>query len=86
VIIIAKRTTLKELDGIIKNINSSLKRRKINKQVKLGRRYGYKAIDLYDTKGSMVKTLRAGMSSGEVKEYLYAMQEGYDLFYKRKNK
>jgi len=65
-------------------MNNSLKRKGVNKRIKLGRRYGYKALDLYDAKGGMLKTLRSGMSSGEAKEYLYAMQTGVDVYRKPK--
>ena len=71
------RVTLEELKGSLKNLNEMLSP---NLEVHLGQRYGYKALDLYDSKGNLRSTLRSGMSSSEVYEYIWAMVKGMELY------
>lgn len=79
------RTTKKELIGIISNLNDSLKRRGINKEIHLGERYGYKALDLYNSKtNSKIDTIATGMTAGEVERYLRAMEKAREIFKKPK--
>ncbi len=73
---------IKDLEEQINFINKMLKNKKINKRLVLGRRYGYKAIDLTDAKGNMRTTLNTGMTTGEVSKYLWTLRQGYDLFKK----
>jgi len=81
------RTTIKELQGIIDNLNASLKRRGIEKELHLGLRYGHKAIDIYKPNSyQLIDTLATGMTIGEVEQYLRAMEKARDLFRKPKKK
>jgi len=74
-------TTLKEIQGSLDRINSILKVKGI--EIHLGRRYGYKALDLYHTKnkaGGMIDTLQSGLSSSQVVNYLNAFLRGISLY------
>jgi len=70
------RTTLKDINLRLKAINLALGHTRSGREIRLGRRYGYKALDLYDKKGNMKRTLVSGLSSGQVMKYLDAFQDG----------
>ena len=70
-----------EILGVLGRLNSMIKHRGV--VVVLGKRYGYKAFDLYHTKskgGGMIDTLKAGFTSGQALDYLYAMIKGINLY------
>ena len=72
----ARRVSLKELRGTAERLNSELEG--TGYSVRVGQRYGYKALDLYKN-GKMQDTLRAGMTTGEAQAYLFAMMKGMEL-------
>ena len=47
-------------------------------KVVLGKRYGYKALDLYKD-NALCKTIIAGLSTGACYDYVCAMLEGINL-------
>ncbi|MBW2986869.1 hypothetical protein KY333_05865, partial [Candidatus Woesearchaeota archaeon] len=67
---------LKELEGTAERLNSELEG--TGYSVRVGQRYGYKALDLYRN-GKMQRTLRTGLTTGEAQEYLFAMMKGMEL-------
>ena len=69
--------TLKEAEGVIKNVNRYLKEKGL--EVRLERRYTYHAIDLYRTNGDCMRTISTGMTKSEAYEFAYAMAEGMGL-------
>lgn len=72
------RVSLKELKSTVERFNSLIE--DSNREVRVGQRYGYKALDLYyKDSGKMIRTLRAGFSTGEAQEYLFAMIKGMEL-------
>jgi len=71
------RTTLKDIDQGLKVLNNAIKDKGV--QVKLGQRYGYKALDLYNMKGGCLKTVRTGMSSGETMQCIWDIMKGIYL-------
>ena len=74
------RATEKEILTVQAYFNSILKHRGI--QVRMGKRYGYKAFDLYHTKekgGGMIETLKAGFTSRQALDYLRALIKGIEL-------
>ena len=77
-------TSEKEILGVLGRLNTMIKHRGV--VVVLGKRYGYKAFDLYHRKstrgkgGGMIDTLKAGFTSGQALDYLYAMIKGINLY------
>lgn len=76
------RVSLKELKETVKLLNSILK--DTGYSVKVGERYGYKALDLYNKDNELERTLRAGLSTGEAQDYIFAMMKGIELASKKK--
>lgn len=73
--------TLKHLNEALDTLNSRIKHQGI--EVVLGRRYGYKAFDLYHTKekgGGCIDTLKSGFTSGQALEYIWALLKGISLY------
>ena len=73
-----KRTTLEDIRGKMDYFNNYyLKGKKVN--IKLGRRYGHKYIDVYDNQGKLKKTIASGLTSGEVIDFIDGMMKGIQL-------
>lgn len=49
-------------------------------EVVLGKRYGYKALDLYKITGECVDTVATGMTTGEAYNYVNAMIKGIQFY------
>ncbi len=49
-------------------------------EIVLGKRYGYKALDLYKVTGECVDTVATGMSTSETYNYVNAMIKGIQFF------
>jgi len=75
------RVSLKELKETVDVLNSMLK--DTGYSVRVGQRYGYKALDLYKG-GKLDRTLRTGLSTGEAQDYIFAMMKGIELASKKK--
>ena len=72
------RVSKKELETTVDLINSMIK--DTGQKIRIGERYGYKALDMYDTKsGKMLSTVISGVSTGEAQQYLFAMIKGIEL-------
>jgi hypothetical protein len=75
-----EKTTLQNLESIFEIFNDMIKQS--NLKIVLGQRYGKKAIDLYSVDGKMDNTIIAGLTAGEVWDYINAMLRGIELFTK----
>ena len=78
-IIIGSRITLKNLERRISHINKNLALNRVKKQIALGRRYGRKYIDVYDSRGRQTGDALTSGTSGEVYEYLGGMQKSLNM-------
>ena len=70
-----------DIQGALTQLNSIIKERGI--VVRLEKRYGYKAFDLYHRQekgGSCIDTLKAGMTSGQAFDYIWALIKGITLY------
>jgi len=74
--------TQKELSGAVARLNHSLT--KVGKQIVIGHRNGYTALDLYNTNGSMIDNFDAGLTDKQALHMVYAMAKTAEFFTDKK--
>lgn len=74
-VVMSERIKESDLDTLEEEINETLEACESDRRIKIGRRYGYKGIDLYDVKGSQVKTLITGIGAKQAYTYLRGMSD-----------
>lgn len=67
-----------DINSRLRPLNYMIKSQGI--EVVLGKRYGYKALDLYKMTGECVETVATGMTTVEAYNYVNAMIQGIQLY------
>jgi len=70
--------TQKELAGAVARLNHSLT--KVGKQIVVGHRNGYTALDLYATNGAMIDNFDAGLTDKQALQTVYNMAKTAEFF------